>query len=235
MLRLLKPPSPTPFVVAATRVANRTKTKALLSLPPLGAMDQQSSARWLETLKAENRTKEAWQRKYMTAEQQEREAAEEAEAIAALKSQSQTGGRGKRISERDAMELRLAALDNEDPSVSDPGPTPLPDYEIMRLRVAEEVARTRPRSHRYTGDLSTESMLKDIGPGLWTSINPGYAPLKLASSQHRTHAYDKSKGWGDKVDKTHHLKMDDFMQHAEKSLQLGEKVFVSGGMKLSKG
>ena len=77
-------------------------------------------------------------------------------------------------------------------------------------------------------------MLKDIGPGLWTSINPSYAPMKLASSMHRCHVYDKGKGWGDKVDKTHHLKQDEFMQHAEKSLQLGEKVFVSGGMKLSK-
>ena len=198
-------------------------------------MDQQSSARWLQTLKAENRTKQKWQHKYLTAEQQAREYEEEQEAIAALQASASTGGRGKRISERDAMELRLAALDNEDPSVAEPQPVPPPDYEIMRQRVAEEVSRTRPRSHRYTGDLSTESMLKDIGPGLWTSINPGYAPMKLSSSQHRTHAFDKTKGWGEKVDKTHHLKQDEFMQHAEKSLQLGEKVFVSGGMKLSKG
>ena len=34
---------------------------------------------------------------------------------------------------------------------------------------------------------------------------------------------------------SHHLKQDEFMNHAEKALQLGEKVFVSGGMKLSKG
>jgi len=198
-------------------------------------MDQQSSARWLETLKAENRAKEKWQHKYMTAEQQAREAEEEAAALATLAASANAGGRSKRISERDAMELRLAALDNEDPSVSEPKPVPLPDYEIIRRRVAEEVARTRPRSHRFTGDLSTDSMLKDSGPGLWTSINPGYAPLKLASSSHRTHLYDKTKGWGDAVDKKHHLKQDEFMQHAEKSLQLGEKVFVSGGMKLSKG
>ena len=33
------------------------------------------------------------------------------------------------------------------------------------------------------------------------------------------------------MDKAHHLKRDEFMNHAEKSLQLGEKVFVSGGMK----
>lgn len=36
------------------------------------------------------------------------------------------------------------------------------------------------------------------------------------------------------VDKTHHLKQDAFMNHAEKCLQLGEKPFVSGGMKAGK-
>ena len=76
---------------------------------------------------------------------------------------------------------------------------------------------------------------QDIGPGLWTSVNPQYAPLKPTSSQHRAHNYDKSKGWGDRVDKTHHLKQDAFMAHADKCLQLGEKPFVSGGMKLAKG
>ena len=56
------------------------------------------------------------------------------------------------------------------------------------------------------------------------------------SSSHRSHIYDKGKGWGtEKIDREHFLKRDEFMQHAEKSLQLGEKVFVSGGMKLSKG
>ena len=39
------------------------------------------------------------------------------------------------------------------------------------------------------------------------------------------------EGWGEKVDKEHHLKMDGFMRHADKCLQLGEKPFVSGGMK----
>ena len=42
-------------------------------------------------------------------------------------------------------------------------------------------------------------MLQDIGPGLWSSVNPGYAPLKLASSQHSVHRYQKSKGWGEHV------------------------------------
>ena len=94
--------------------------------------------------------------------------------------------------------------------------------------------RHHKRSHRYTGDLSIESMLKDIGPGLWISINPAYAPIKSSSSSHRVHFFDKKKGWAEKVDKTHHLKMDDFMAHADKCLQLGEKPFTSGGMKLGK-
>ena len=198
-------------------------------------MDQQSSARWLETLKSETRTKAKWEGKYLTAEQQRKEAEEEALAFSEL-----SGGGGakhtKSLTERDAMALRLRQFDDEenDPSKAQTERVK-PYYEVLREKIAEEVARTRPRSHRFTGDLSTDSMLKDIGPGLWTSINPGYAPLKLASSSHRTHLYDKGKGWGESVDKKHHLKQDEFMQHAEKSLQLGEKVFVSGGMKLSKG
>lgn len=245
-------------------------------------MDQQASARWLETLKSENRTKLKWQEKYLTAEQQQREQAELDEAMEALKNSKQTERRS--ISERDAMEMRLAFLDREE-APPEPEKT-LPHYEVLRQRVAAEVARTRQRSHRYTGDLSCESMLKDIGPGLWISINPSYAPMKATSTTHRTHYYDKNKGWADRVraaaaarallgsvfflavrdgrlraraarappcarggsatradrrvrlcsqvDKEHHLKMNDFMAHAEKTLQLGESPFVSGGMKLSK-
>ena len=62
-------------------------------------------------------------------------------------------------------------------------PRVAPDYEVLRSKVAQEVALTRQRSHRFTGDLSTNAMLKDIGPGLWISINPGYAPMKFSSSQ----------------------------------------------------
>ena len=50
----------------------------------------------------------------------------------------------------------------------------------------------------------------------------------------KTHAYIKAKGWGEKVDKTVFLRQDALMAHADKCLQLGEKPFVSGGMKLSK-
>jgi len=195
-----------------------------------GAMDQQSSARWLETLKAEVRAKQKWENKYLTPEQLAREAEDEKEAYLALgATSSKVGGH---VSERDAMEKRLAALDEMEAPPEKPRVPP--EYEILRERVAAEVAATRQRSHRFTGDLSTGSMLKDIGPGLWASINPSYAPLKLASSSHRVHAYDKSKGWADRVDKTHFMTQDAFMAHADKCLQLGEKPFVSGGMKLSK-
>ena len=195
-------------------------------------MDQQSSARWLETLKSEVRAQQKWEHKYLTDEQRAKEAALQEEAFMSLGG-SLVPKHTKRVTERDAMEMRLKALDDEpDPEASKPRVAP--HYEVLRAKVAAEVARTRPRSHRFTGDLSTASMLKDIGPALWVSINPNYAPIKLQSSQHRIHVYDKTKGWGDRVDKTHHLSMDDFMAHADKCLQLGEKPFTSGGMKASK-
>lgn len=140
-------------------------------------MDQQSSARWLETLRREQKAKEKWQGKYLTDEMREKQAEEEAEALRIL-AQSQAKP-SRRISERDAMELRLASFENE---VQPPAAEPvLPEYEVLRRRVAEQVAQTRQRSHRFTGDLSTGSMLKDIGPQLWTSINPGARPDESGS------------------------------------------------------
>jgi len=194
-------------------------------------MDQQASARWLETLKREQSAKQKWQDKYLTDDMRQREYEEEQAAREELSAMEKK--RPGRISERDAMELRLKALDDEPVPTTSAEPV-LPEYEVMRRRVAAEVAATRQRSHRFTGDLSTESMLKDIGPQLWTSVNPMYAPSRLTSTNNRTHFYDKTKGWGDKVDKTHHLKQDAFMAHADKCLQLGEKPFVSGGMKATK-
>jgi len=194
-------------------------------------MDQQSSARWLETLKAEVRAQAKWEQKFLTPEQQQREKEAQEAAFAEL---GAVAPKSVKRSERDAMEARLIALDDE-PEALSTKPRTAPDHELLRLRVAADVAASRQRSHRFTGDLSTDSMLKDIGPGLWVSINPAYAPIKAASSQHRSHFYDKTKGWGDKVDKTHHLKQDAFMAHADKCLQLGEKPFVSGGMKAKSG
>ena len=191
-------------------------------------MDQQASDRWLETLKKEQRSKNKWENKYLTEEQKQREAAEQ-EAVYAQYMASSAPRRAN--SERDAMEMRLAAFDNE---VDPPKEVIVnPAMEVTRERIAAEVAAARQRSHRFTGDLSTESMLGDIGPGLWSSINPMYAPMKPRCTSYDAHSYDKSKGWGEKVDKQHHNKMDDFMKHAEKCLELGEKPFVSGGMKKS--
>lgn len=131
-------------------------------------MDQQNSMRWSETLKAEKRCKAKWMEKYLTEEEQQREM--EAEAAIHAELATSKSAAPKRLSERDVMELRLAGIDMND---AESKQTPPPQYEIMRRRIAEEVRANRQRSHRITGDLSTESMLKDIGPGLWTSINPG--------------------------------------------------------------
>ena len=87
-----------------------------------------------------------------------------------------------------------------------------------------------------TRDLGTDALLRDLGPGLWISINPAYTHATrsfFTSSQQRVHNFDPKLGWGERVDKTHHLKQDDFMAHADKCLELGEKPFTSGGMKLS--
>ena len=54
----------------------------------------------------------------------------------------------------------------------------------------------------------------------------------FTSSQHRVHEFDPKKGWADRVDKTHHLVQDGFMAYADKCLELGEKPFLGGGMKL---
>jgi len=182
--------------------------------------------RWTETLKAEKRCKAKWMEKYLTEEEQQRELEAEQAAQAELMASMPAARKGR--SERDCMELRLAGIEAAAGEEEQPPP---PSYELARRRVAEEVAATRQRSHRITGDLSTDSMLKDIGSGLWCSVNPGYTQFKLTSSMHSTHVYNKNKGWGERVDKAHHLKRDECTQFAEKSLQLGEKVFVSGGMK----
>ena len=104
-------------------------------------MDQQLSARWLETLKAEQRAQKQWETKYLTKEQQQREEAEQAEAFANLGPAST--GRNKHVSERDAMELRLSALD--DAPEPEEAPRVAPDYEVLRMKVAADVAATRQR------------------------------------------------------------------------------------------
>ena len=131
-------------------------------------MDQQNSMRWTETLKAEKRCKAKWMEKYLTEEEQQRELEAEQAAQAELMASMPAARKGR--SERDCMELRLAGIEA---AAGEEEPPPPPSYELARRRIAEEVAATRQRSHRITGDLSTDSMLKDIGSGLWCSVNPG--------------------------------------------------------------
>ena len=61
---------------------------------------------------------------------------------------------------------------------------------------------------------------------------------KGASSTQRVHVFDRDGAVGPRwpaepTNKTHNLRQDEFMAHANKCLQLGEKSFKSGGMKLS--
>ena len=95
-----------------------------------------------------------------------------------------------RLSERDANELRLAAYAD---APAAPPPRPVSSYEATRRKVAEDVAAARVRSHRFTGDLSTKSMLRDIGPGLWGGINPGYTVFntQFSSSSHSLHSFNR--------------------------------------------
>jgi len=202
--------------------------------------DQQTNARWLETLKRERRAKEKWQGKYLApAELQAEEKQLRSDAAALNENIVGVGKNPNRphgtLSERDASELRLKAFADDGPPQAEVAPRPVSSYEAARRKVSEEVSRSRPRSHRYTGDLSTASMLRDIGPSLYAGMNPSYAITKdhYSSSSHTTHFFDTSKGWGEKVDKEHHMKLDVMLAHADKCLQLGEKPFKSGGMKLS--
>jgi hypothetical protein len=43
-----------------------------------------------------------------------------------------------------------------------------------RASAALQVAAARPRSHHITKKTDTASLLQDIGPGLWVSVNPAY-------------------------------------------------------------
>ncbi|KAL3927565.1 MAG: hypothetical protein SGPRY_002763 [Prymnesium sp.] len=199
-------------------------------------MNQQSTQIWLETLRRERRAKVLWQAKYLSAEEHQSILAEETTEAAALKENVRNPNKPHgRLSERDAGQLRLSSLDDGLPPAEEV-PRPISRYEQARKKVAEEVAATIPRSHRFTGDLSTESMLRDIGPGLWSGVNPGYTPSQnLCSTSHATHIYDWTRGYDARVDKEHHLRLDPMLAHADKCLQLGEKPFVSGSMKLAGG
>ena len=219
--------------------------------------DTQMTARWYEQVRREKRAKDKWQAKYLTEEQLELERQAEAAALSELRGRP----KHKKLSERDAMLMRLAAVEREAGEAADeeaageeggaatggvPQARRMTAHQVARERIRQEVAATRERNHRITHDLTTESLLNDLGPALWISFNAGYkhpgatpGTRTGVSTIQKTHIYDpKADGaakWSADIDKTHNLKMDTFMKHADKCLQLGEKPFKSGGMKLAAG
>jgi hypothetical protein len=149
---------------------------------------------------------------------------------------------------------------------------PCNSVELSYL-LCTQVAAARPRSARITGATDINSLLSDIGPGLWKSINPSYFSASdklLVCTSHSMHRYNTKEGWDApvcaggpmrsltppaaalhrevlcprsclpridypraQVDRKHYLKMADCQQFANKCLELGEKPFLGGGMKLS--
>ena len=139
--------------------------------PFRATMDEQSSRRWLETINRERKSKDAWKEKYLTKEELQR-LQEEQDALA--RAEAEKPAVPAKLSEREGMLKRLAEYE-VDPAVeaAEAAARPMTTYEAARQRVAAQVDAVRPRSHRMTQDLSTPSLLKDVGPGLWISINPG--------------------------------------------------------------
>lgn len=137
-----------------------------------GAMTSHTNGVWLETLTREKRAKEKWQAKYLSREEQTLAREEEQAEVAALKETMSSTQR--RLSEKDASALRLEALASEvDDEPLQEAARPVSSYELCRRKVAEDVAMRRTLSHRFSGDLTTPSLLRDISPGMWASINSG--------------------------------------------------------------
>lgn len=193
-------------------------------------MDQEQSSRWLEALNQEKKSRQRWQQTYMTSEELEQMREDEA----TLMSQSSANRANRRINHQEAMEMRLANVSLE--AEKDPAREVVSAYQKRRALIAEQVAAARPRSHHITKKTDTASLLQDIGPGLWVSVNPAYTHQTrqgMTSTQHLSHPFEPERGWGEYPDKAHHLKQDPMMAHANKVIQLGEKPFKSGGMKLN--
>ena len=107
--------------------------------------------------------------------------------------------------------------------------------------MAADVATSRLRLHHLTGDLSTDNLLRGIGPSLWSCTHatykfPDYNTMKtLGTTVHSVHsggaAYSVMNS--ERVDKSLHVKRDGLAAHAQKIMELGEAPFRSGGMKPS--
>jgi len=204
-------------------------------------MDHRNSSIWIERVKRERRCKSRWETKFLTEEEQENARAEE-QTEQRMLAQLQPRP-NKHLSERDSALLRLSNLKGDTdamPAVEDrQRPASVPSsqqrYVALREQVRQQVSASRPRSHRITHRKDINSLLSDLGPGLWGAINPGYVHGNpYIPSSHRVHRYDTSRGWpAEPVHKLHNLRQDEFMGHVEKCLQLGDKPFKSGGMKLA--
>ena len=170
--------------------------------------DTQMTARWYEQVRREKRAKDKWQAKYLTEEQLELERQAEAAALSELRGRP----KHKKLSERDAMLMRLAAVEREAGEAADeeaageeggaatggvPQARRMTAHQVARERIRQEVAATRERNHRITHDLTTESLLNDLGPALWISFNAGYkhpgatpGTRTGVSTIQKTHIYD---------------------------------------------
>jgi len=207
-------------------------------------MDYRGSEIWKETLKREKRVKAKWESKYLSPEELKQQ---EGDAMNTLAMGNGDVTR-QRMSEKEASERRLSNLGRNIRAQSAPPgrttpevalPPPIPAYQIARQQLAEKVSEMRPRSHRLTQDKRLAALLGDIGPGLWVSMNPAYVHASKSTrttSSHYAHGYDDSwKISQHEFGKKYHMRNSTFVSHAEKCLQLGEKPFKSGGMKLTGG
>jgi len=206
-------------------------------------MDHRNSCIWAERVKRERRCKSNWESKFLTQYEQENSRAELEQEQGRLQQLKPIAN--KHLSERDVSLLRLSNLKQETDQLpaadSHRRPASVPSsqqqYLAMREAVRQQVSATRPRSHRLTQRKDINSLLADLGPGMWGGINPAYVHTNNATytaSSHLWHVYDQRRGWpAEPVRKEHNLRKDEFMGHCEKCLQLGDKPFKSGGMKLA--
>jgi len=194
----------------------------------------EASSRLTEMINNEERCKDKWEAKYadrlLTSDQLEQLKASKAAAQKVAAEKAAVEENRSRKTEKQCSFNRLAAYDDE-PLVVEQAKEEL-GYEKMRKQIAAEVARTRMYNSRMSGDLSTESMLADLGPGLCSSFAPGgYCPPGFRTANRDVHFYKTEQGWGEKVNKAHFNTVNEMSAFAEAALKLGEKPFKGGGMK----
>lgn len=207
------------------------------------SMDHRQSQIWKETLQHEKRCKEKWQTSHLSADELDQHMTELNSMPHNLPPQPRI--HATRMGEEEACLRRLSNFGRPSQSApagdtfdgnSLPPVAPAASYLLARQRIIDQVTATRPRSHRLTKDKNLSALLGGIGPGLWLSMNPGYVHanerMRTTSSQ-AFHRYDdKWKVPSNDCGPKYHIFRHDFVEHADKALELGEKPFKSGGMKL---